>query len=487
MPNTGAGDASSGKVDFTIRTTGEMNKTLKFRIPDWAPSNPELKINGVPVEDYTVEGGYIVLTQSWTDGTTIELDFPMEVVLYDLPDNENVVAFKYGPGWKENIKENLVKTEGKLEFTLKGTDADNGILTFTPHFERYEDRYGIYFELVTADSESYQRSILQAKEKGRAETATVSSVIVANDQYELAANRQTVNSTVGVFNGSSYRDVRAGGYFSYDLEVKPGAANYLYATYYSGDVGRTFDIYVDDQKLVTEVIQNKNPGDFNTQTHKITQDLVENSRTKTVTETDNDGNTVQREVKYVTVKFASTGGFVGGIFDIFRIITDYKTNPNLDSLSFNKGDLSESFDLEVTEYTLTVPTSTESVDMSVSLQDQYGLVYIGDTLINDSAERKIALTTDTTKVVLTTKAEDHKTSKQYTITIVKRDVVQEEPGDDNETPVEDNDSKGKDMESSKGEKLPNTATNIYNYLDAGILLLVTGAMTSLKLRRRKSM
>ncbi|UJF31413.1 beta-L-arabinofuranosidase domain-containing protein [Paenibacillus hexagrammi] len=461
LPNTGSGDSSSGKVTFTVHTTGQTDTALKFRIPDWAKTNPQLSVNGAPVQNYTVEGGYIVLAQDWTDGTTITLDFPMEVVLYTLPDGPDTVAFKYGPvvlsaglgtnnmttsphgvnvlkpnkdtsardfitvvngdteTWKSNIAQNLVKTPGKLEFTLKGTDADGGVLTFTPHFERYEDRYGIYFNLVTADSEFFQEAIRKAKEAGRAESSTVSFVIVANDQYELAANRQTSNSTVGTYNGKSYRDARANGWFSYDMEVTPGVANYLFSTYYSGDAGRKFDIYVDDTKLVSEAIENKNPGDFYNQTRKITQELVDNSRTKTITETDEHGNQVQRTVHYVTVKFASTGGFVGGLFDIFRVITDYKTNANLKSLSFDKGTLSQPFDPEVTEYTLTVPSSATSVSMTAAPTDEYGLVYDGSILINDKLERTVPLTGDTTELVLTAKAEDHTTSKQYTVHLVK--------------------------------------------------------------------
>ncbi|MBB3112856.1 hypothetical protein FHS18_004958 [Paenibacillus phyllosphaerae] len=469
LPNVGAGDDASGLVTFTVNTTGETDTALKFRIPDWAKTNPSVKVNGSLVTDYAVEDGYLVLAQQWTDGTTIELDFPMEVVAYGLPDNPDVIAFKYGPvvlsaglgtnnmttsphginvlkpnpdnaardfitvtegsldEWRTNIAQHLVKTEGKLEFTLKGTDADGGVLTFTPHFERYEDRYGIYFELITTDSAGYQQSILEAKEAGRTEDATVSFVIVANDQYELAANRQTANSTVGVYNGKSYRDATANGWFSYDMEVTPGVANYLLSTYYSGDAGRSFDLYVDNTKLATETIENRNPGNFYNQRRLITQSLVDNSRTKVVTETDSGGNQVERTVHYVTVKFQSTGGFVGGLFDIFRVITDYKANANLKQLAFDNGALSEAFDPEVSEYTLKVPASATSVNMTVAPTDEYGLVYDGDILINDAISRKIALTGDTTELVLTSKAEDHTTSKQYKVHIVKSDEVEVSP------------------------------------------------------------
>jgi MYXO-CTERM domain-containing protein len=107
-----------------------------------------------------------------------------------LPDNENAVAFTYGPivlsaglgtqqmvstshlasakatipagvtiketiavdgatpleDFVADIHENLVQTPGELEFTLRNTDEDD--LQFTPQYLRYEDRYGIYFRLT---------------------------------------------------------------------------------------------------------------------------------------------------------------------------------------------------------------------------------------------------------------------------------------------------------------------------------------------------
>jgi MYXO-CTERM domain-containing protein len=115
----------------------------------------------------------------------------MEVQVSRLQDNQNAVAFTYGPivlsaglgtaqmvtaghaltimattpsgvtvqdtitinsgttinSWLANIQTNLVQTAGKLEFTLKNTDSDSK-LTFTPQYQRYQDRYGIYFKLA---------------------------------------------------------------------------------------------------------------------------------------------------------------------------------------------------------------------------------------------------------------------------------------------------------------------------------------------------
>jgi len=462
LPNTGAGDASSGLVEVTVNTTGPSDAELRFRIPDWAPELPAVSVNGERLDGYAVQGGYIVLKQEWEDGTKITLDFPMEIVIHALPDNPNSVAFKYGPvvlsaglgtnnmttsshgvnvlkpnpdpgvrqtvfildgdieGWKARVKEHVVKADGKLAFTLRGTDADEE-LVFTPHFQRYLDRYGIYFELVTADSESYQRSILAAKERGRLESSTISFVIVANDQYELAANRQTSDSTTGSFNGKMYRDARSGGYFSYDMEVRPGETNRMAVIYYSGDQGRTFDIYVDDVKLVTEVIENRNPGDFYVQMHELPQTVVDGSRTKKVRETDERGNTLEREIHYVTIRFQSTGGFAGGIFDILRIVGEYRKNAHLSGLTFDKGELSEPFDPDVTEYTLTVPRGTGTVRMKATPADEHGLVYVGNILINDHEPRAVKLPDDgVTELVITAKAEDHVTEKVYRVRIERQ-------------------------------------------------------------------
>ncbi|OLS33402.1 immunoglobulin-like domain-containing protein [Bacillus sp. MRMR6] len=62
----------------------------------------------------------------------------------------------------------------------------------------------------------------------------------------------------------------------------------------------------------------------------------------------------------------------------------------------------------------------------------------------------------------------------------------ETPGEDNETPGEDNETPGEDNETSgKGKELPNTATNLYNYLMIGMILLAVGGVSLLVAKRRK--
>jgi hypothetical protein len=126
----------------------------------------------------------------------VELTLPADVRVSRLPDNQNAVAFTYGPvvlsagmgteqmvtepqwaslkatipngvniketiaiqegnieDWLANIGQNLIQNPGTLEFSLQGTDEDDN-LTFAPQYLRYGERYGIYFELQGQQGEA---------------------------------------------------------------------------------------------------------------------------------------------------------------------------------------------------------------------------------------------------------------------------------------------------------------------------------------------
>ena len=93
--------------------------------------------------------------------------------------------------WLANIKNNLVKTPGKLEFTLKGTDEDDNFI-FKPYYLEYKERYGIYFYLLTPDSPAL-KEIMDSRERARRFVeATIDVVQIINDQYEVAHNLRAI-------------------------------------------------------------------------------------------------------------------------------------------------------------------------------------------------------------------------------------------------------------------------------------------------------
>ncbi|MDP9001919.1 MAG: glycoside hydrolase family 127 protein, partial [Myxococcota bacterium] len=182
----------SSMVKVTIAAAPADAANLKFRVPTWIAGcqAPVVTVNGRPF-NVSASNGYLGVSRVWTAGDEVDLTFPPEVRVSRLPDNPNAVAFVYGPvvlsasfgtqqlvgtahalteaatlapgmtvddtiainggttidGWIANINSNLVQTPGKLEFTLKNTNRDND-LKFTPQYQRYADRYGIYFRLT---------------------------------------------------------------------------------------------------------------------------------------------------------------------------------------------------------------------------------------------------------------------------------------------------------------------------------------------------
>ena len=318
-------------VKFTIN--GSANGQIVLRVPDWT-NNPTVKINDEEIK-VKAPKGLITIDREWHDGDIIEYNLPMQVVAYTLPDNENAVAFKYGPyvlsanmgtnemhttttgvdvtiplwdstvndtliiekgtikNWLKDINKNVVQDENTLNFTLKGT---NQKLVFSPHYLQYKNRYGIYFRLADSNTE------IPTNEADK--YIIIDSLPVGNDQYEFSHNLKAENSTAGNFKGLMFRDASPKGWFSYDLAIDNTTTNYLAVKYYSGDVGRTFKIYVDNELLANVVLQDPNPNGFYDMYYEIPQNMV-----------------AYKEKITVTFK-ATEESFAGGIFDKLSTIKE---------------------------------------------------------------------------------------------------------------------------------------------------------------------
>jgi uncharacterized protein len=179
----------TNKATFTITAAPTDAVNLQFRKPDWTSTcDVGVSVNGQAVTPVAT-GGFLGVSRVWQANDKVELTFPLFVRASRLQDNQNSVAFTYGPlvlsaglgtdsmttashgvqvlkankptglqdtikinsgttvnDWVANIQSNLVQAAGKLEFSLKNTDSDSK-LVFVPHYSRYKDRYGIYWLL----------------------------------------------------------------------------------------------------------------------------------------------------------------------------------------------------------------------------------------------------------------------------------------------------------------------------------------------------
>lgn len=415
---------------------------LCLRVPDWAAGGMKISVNG-NTQCYNEE--FVCIEVENKD--EIHIEIPMEVRAYALPDNAHCIGLKYGPvvlsanlGTEDmeesktgvdvtiatknvsikdfitvkssdgsddsteedvenliaNIQNYVVKADKKLEFSFQGTDSDE--LIFTPHYRRYKERYGIYWNMVAKDSKALQAHILEGKIENRIENVLIDSIPLGNDQYELLHHIQGENTGAGTFNGLMLRHAWSKeGWFSYDMKVNPQGNNYLMVKYFSGNAGRTFNIFVDGNLLKEETIQDKNPGNFYDEYYKLPQEWLDGKET-------------------VTIKFEVRGdSWVGGIFDKLNIVSDYADITGIDSITISGGVLQPEFSPETTEYVL--KTQKDRIVWRAKLTDKDGLLYCNDILVDDTQEREEKVQKQQ-KLVLKTVAQDNETTKTYTIALL---------------------------------------------------------------------
>ena len=319
-------------VTFTVG--GSAQADIVLRVPDWCSGSPAVTINGDST-DAKAENGFIRLSGEWHDGDVIGYNMPMSTEVYDLQDNENAVAFKYGPwvlsaslgnkdmqtsttgvnvtvplfdssisdiitvkegsveDWLKDINNYLVRQGETLNFNLKGTDRD---LVFSPHYMQHKNRYGIYFRLADGDT--------PVKENEADKYTIVDSLPVGNDQYEFSHNLISELSDSGNHLGRIFRHAAPGGFFSYDMTVDSSVTNYLCVQYFSGDAGRKFTILIDGKVFENVEVENVNPGSFYDVYYKIPHNLT-------------------ADKEKITVTFRADGeSFAGGIFDKLSIVKE---------------------------------------------------------------------------------------------------------------------------------------------------------------------
>lgn len=291
----------SDTVFFTITAESPRSLTLSYRVPQWVKSI-KLRINGERV-NADVKDGFIHLKRLWKDQDQVILQFEMKVGISSLPDNPNSVAFTYGPlvlsaglgselfeestcgiivkiptkripikdylvlnqenvnSWKRSIAENLIKRDGTLEFRLTGTDEDDQ-LVFTPHYKQHTERYGIYWTLFEKGSDALMAHIEVQNLKLQMELAEIDTIPIGNDQYELSHCISGHKTESGDRDGFHYREASDGGWFSYKMNIQSSENNYLQFSYMPGEWKDRFEVYINDQLILSEAREEKSWRDI---------------------------------------------------------------------------------------------------------------------------------------------------------------------------------------------------------------------------------
>jgi DUF1680 family protein len=286
-------------VRLTFNAKKAVDATVLIRKPFWTDAMTAT-INGKPYEMKTNDDGFIVIERKFKDGDIIELNMPMTLRTESMPDNSSRVAFFYGPillsadmdgsqnvpalvGQIDALIKTFVPADKPLHFKAKGIGKvltadewkDTEIL-LVPHFEVADQWYTVYMDAFSASQWEQKQKEYQEQLRIRREleARTADSIGIGQMQPERDHNLDSDKSNVGEFSGHHWRDARDSGWFAFDMKVLPDVPLELVCTYWGGDSGREFDIWVNDVKIATQKINNDKTGKFWDVTYAIPQELT---------------------------------------------------------------------------------------------------------------------------------------------------------------------------------------------------------------------
>lgn len=322
----------------------------------------------------------------------------------------------------ENIESYLVRDDSSetLSFKMTGTNADETFedgLTFVPFNTLNEERYGIYWYFESPFDVADESEILAGKEEGRLSASTIDSTQPGYGQYENDVIHQMAeqDSMAGTIdNGGSTRYAKAGGYFMYNFIINEEKANSVLCRFAKADNGKTMKITVGDTVIAEKTLDYKGDNEFFDEYFAISEDVLKNSK-KTISVANEDGTETSYTV--VTVKFESASAtedsarLVGGLY----MTGSYNNDATLQTVTCSNGTVLQDGDT----FTVYLPAETGSTKLKFDIADRYGLLYVNDELVNDGRKQEYLLTQDTTTLSLKVYAEDHETTKDYKVQILR--------------------------------------------------------------------
>jgi uncharacterized protein len=333
-------------------TEGSAGFKLMVRYPAWVSKGAlKIAVNGKDVTYSALPSSYICLDRKWQKGDVVEIKFPMHNFIEHLPNVPEYIAIMHGPvllGAKtgtedlkgliaddgrwgqlasgeylpvdkapilieddiQSVGNKLVPVTGKpLNFMLNVKMINPAELTLEPFYKIHDARYMMYWlALSNSGYKAYTDSLANIeKEKLALEKRTIDRVATGEQQPETDHSMQQEKSNKGNNLNEFFREARDGGYFSYDMATNSETVLSLMVRYWGAEWGsRKFDIYVDDQKLVTE----DNTGRWNQSLFQDVKYEIPDSMIK--------GKT------HVRVKFQALPGNTAGAVYFLRIVRKKK-------------------------------------------------------------------------------------------------------------------------------------------------------------------
>jgi len=145
-----------------------------------------------------------------------------------------------------------------------------------PFYTFFNRRYSVYWDLFTGERWNKKQEEYNAERERfkKMKENEIDYVQPGEMQPERNHNFRGEKTGPGMFKERAYREAR-GGWFSFTLKVNPDIPNALAVEYWGGFPGaKTFDILINNRKIVTENISNKKDGHFLTIEYDIPREIT---------------------------------------------------------------------------------------------------------------------------------------------------------------------------------------------------------------------
>ncbi len=281
-----------GKSTLAIKTKKSQDFALKIRYPSWVKNESlTVKVNGKSFKSSKDDLGYFTVNRKWKNNDKVEIEFPVEVNVEQLPDHSPYYAFRYGPvvlaaktdtsrmlglladdsrgghiakGDQVSMTEipHLVSQASTLEehvemvsprdlrFQLNSLQVKNQPtqMELIPFYQLHDSRYIIYWPKVESSSELEQKLVKYERDdyQRRINALTVDHIQCGQQQSESDHGIQYDQSTIGSDNGVQWRN--ATGWFSYQLTNRNIRSKYLWISDLEGN-NKDYNVLVDGQIL----------------------------------------------------------------------------------------------------------------------------------------------------------------------------------------------------------------------------------------------
>lgn len=450
---------ASDKVTVTVNTldgSATLADSVYFRLPAWLAGEASVTVTGDKAaveltEEYAIVSGL-------KDGDLITLTLPMNITVHGLPDNDSVFAFKYGPivlsaklGTKDmnttytgvsvlipatklieetyissgndtisviegsvadymaNINKNLVKIEGKLEWTLENTDSN---LTFVPHYSQHTERYGIYFNFESNSGAFNVNRYLRELADTRFAAALLDTVQPGYGQYEndeLHNMTEFGTGSTGTTGNGTSRQANADGAFSYTMYVDPDFDNALELTLKKEDNGKSLQILAGEEVIYNETLTYRGTEEEYTVRIPVTKEVLATTAKALGIKHPITG----KDAYTVTFTFKSgTKEASARICNYAYTTKAYGTNTDF-TLSVDAGELIK---VSKTFYKIVLPWDVETLTLTAAPADEFGYIRMGGSVIRDTYTIDMS-EANYLSLQCTVYAEDHKTTSVYNLRI----------------------------------------------------------------------